>query len=136
MSAPHPFLPFRLGCHFALSRNRPRKAIADTDIARGGQDRAITRGQRDQGFDIIPSETHRRLLTRAVDRISSVKPAFFENVHPASRIVHEPDRPCIRRHRIDMMDESKMGKPHSGGDVLHEIVQSIGAFRGADRIAE
>ncbi|QNG49728.1 DNA -binding domain-containing protein [Sphingobium yanoikuyae] len=23
MSAPHPFLPFRLGCHFALSRNRP-----------------------------------------------------------------------------------------------------------------
>lgn len=26
MSAPHPFLPFRLGCHFALSRNRPLTA--------------------------------------------------------------------------------------------------------------
>lgn len=37
MSAPHPFLPFRLGCHFALSRNRPHlgAALASFGVALG-----------------------------------------------------------------------------------------------------
>ncbi|MFL0415584.1 NAD-binding protein, partial [Sphingomonas sp. 179-A 2A2 NHS] len=34
MSAPHPFLPFRLGCHFALSRNRPLEAAIIAKRAR------------------------------------------------------------------------------------------------------
>jgi hypothetical protein len=34
MSAPHPFLPFRLGCHFALSRNRPHRKLADLTALR------------------------------------------------------------------------------------------------------
>ena len=32
MTAPHHFLPFRLGCHFALSRNRPQ--VLKPEVAR------------------------------------------------------------------------------------------------------